>query len=210
MTVKIINFPFCNVSSIVRFFDSESIEYGLFSEQFPIDLSDCIILPGVGTFVQGINFLDQINMIDSLRLHAANGGKIIGICLGMQLLLSSSDESPGVHGLNIIPGHCKLISASGRFLVPHIGWNEITLSNYYTPVADQVDSKILEQCFSKDFYFVHSYVANLDDMMHSLAYFDHPKGRLIAAVCCSNVYGFQFHPEKSGSAGYELIRKVLS
>ena len=125
MTVKIVNFPFCNVSSIVRFFESSCIQYELFSEEFSIDLSDCVILPGVGTFMQGIAFLDQINMINPLRSHFSNGGKIIGICLGMQLLLSSSDESPGVTGLNIIPGHCKLISASNEFLVPHIGWNEI-------------------------------------------------------------------------------------
>ena len=74
---------------------------------------------------------------------------------------------------------------------------------------DRVVEERLANSFSKDFYFVHSYVGNLDDMSHALAYFDHPDGYQVAAIHRSNVYGFQFHPEKSGSAGYDLIRSIL-
>ena len=103
--IKLINFPFCNVSSVVRCLEKISTNVSVLSSPSLISSSDIIFLPGVGTFAEGMSFLIENNYVEALKNHAFSGGKIIGICLGMQLLLENSDESPSVQGLSLIPAH---------------------------------------------------------------------------------------------------------
>lgn len=205
--IRLINFPFCNASSILRFLKHSNKDFSFLSAPAELNYSDTVLLPGVGTFEEGMRFLAENNLVSCLQHHANVGGKIVGICLGMQLLLHSSEESPGTNGLSIIPGHCKRLVPSADFRVPHIGWNEVVLNN---PSPYQNGFQYLFERFKKsDFYFVHSFVAHLDKAEHFLAYFSHPTGSQVAAICSKNVLGFQFHPEKSGPAGYSLLNKVL-
>ena len=205
--IHLINFPFCNASSILRFLNHSNKDFSFLSASAQLKLSDTVLLPGVGTFEQGMRFLTDNNLVSCLQHHANDGGKIVGICLGMQLLLHSSEESPGTNGLSIIPGHCKRLVPSVDFRVPHIGWNEVVLNNpssLHNGLQDSFDR------FNKsDFYFVHSFVAHLDRAEHCLAYFSHPTASQVASICSENVLGFQFHPEKSGPAGYSLLSAVL-
>ena len=90
-----------------------------------LSLGDTIILPGVGSFLQGMSYLYDHSLNDIVFNHAQSGGKVIAICLGLQLLFSSSDESPGVQGLNFLDGKVVKIPYSPDFNVPHVGWNSI-------------------------------------------------------------------------------------
>ena len=154
-----------------------------------------------------MNYLQESSLIAQIQAHANDGGKIIAICLGLQLLFRSSDESPGVEGLNIIGGSVSKISAHPDFHVPHIGWNSLSKTDF-TP-----DS--LSQFFDQsgvsysDYYFVHSYYATPSDIQASIATISHPCGLLDVAFLMNNVYAFQFHPEKSGPNGYKLLGKIL-
>ena len=126
----------------------------------------------------------------------------------MQLLFCKSEESPLSEGLSFIEGICKKIPFSDNFVVPHIGWNSLIINadnknnlfNKYKPTSNISKS---------DYYFVHSYYADPKNIDYTIAYFDHPQKPLTASVQKGNVYGFQFHPEKSGKAGYLLLDKVL-
>lgn len=207
--IKLINFPFCNISSVLRCLEKSGTDFAVLSSSSQISGSDVVILPGVGTFAEGMSYLLQNNYVEALKSHALSGGKIIGICLGMQLLLAKSDESPSVEGLSLIPGSCSLLPSCKGFLVPHIGWNSIkhnpTCSDSLSFLSDN-SASLFE---SKDFYFVHSYVATASDKSHEMFYFRHPHRQMVAALCKGNIIGFQFHPEKSGPAGYDLLGRFL-
>ena len=207
--IKLINFPFCNVSSVVRCLEKISTNVSVLSSPSPISSSDIILLPGVGTFAEGMSFLSENNYVEALKNHAFSGGKIIGICLGMQLLLENSDESPSVQGLSLIPGSCSKLPSTKDFLVPHIGWNSIKHNPACSDSLSFLSGHSVPLLESKDFYFVHSYVATASDKSHEMLYFQHPKGEMVAGLCSGNILGFQFHPEKSGPAGYGLLKHFL-
>jgi glutamine amidotransferase len=205
--MKIINFPFCNFYSFQRYLRERSISFSILSETNPPkDLNEFIVIPGVGTFGQAMEYLEQKNLVSLIKSHSEKGGNILGICLGMQLLFESSSESPGVKGLGIIKGECLPIKKCKNFQVPHIGWNEIKASKNYTFFQNIINVN-LESII--DFYFVHSYVAypKNDDII--TATFEYPLNQLCASVKFKNVLGFQFHPEKSGIGGYKLLDNVL-
>ena len=128
----------------------------------------------------------------------------------MQLLLEYSDESQGVQGLSLIPGSCNKLEQYENFNVPHIGWN----SSIPNPDIFSSPSSCLPHTLSSlllgDFYYVHSFVASNVDDKYVLATFDHPVSPQTAAIAHGNVIGFQFHPEKSGPRGYQLLSSVLS
>jgi glutamine amidotransferase len=151
----------------------------------------------------------RLSCLDTLiKSHANLGGKIVGICLGMQMLLQTSSESPDVEGLGLIEGSCERIPASSSFSVPHIGWNALifpeSLHSCFLPFGKPLGFSM------SDYYFVHSYYAKTKYSDSVLAAFAHPTGQLAAAVALDNVMGFQFHPEKSGSAGYALLDQLLA
>ena len=119
----------------------------------------------------------------------------------MQLLLSSSDESPGVDGLDIFTGSCSLLPSAPTFRVPHIGWNSLIPHNPHPILSGYLD----DTKTPSDYYFVHSFYCKPSDPSSILASFHHPFGDIPAIIGQSNTVGIQFHPEKSGDAGYKLL-----
>ncbi|QNG27877.1 imidazole glycerol phosphate synthase subunit HisH [Synechococcus sp. HK01-R] len=207
--VKLVSFPFCNLRSVARYLQVMGHEYSSLVDQADIDISDTVILPGVGTFGEGMKYLSQQGLIQPLRKHAQEGGKIVGICLGMQLLLSESDESPGIEGLSIVPGRCSRLLPKNNFAVPHIGWNNLVYNSKCIDAQLYIDSDQIEVIESTDFYFVHSFVAKTDEKESEMFHFRHPDALQTAGLCKKNVIGFQFHPEKSGPSGYRLLEHFL-
>ena len=208
MVNQFVNFPFCNFYSLERFFRVESYEYRILSGVHTPSALDIIVLPGVGTFGQGMDYLQETGLSSTIIDHAIAGGRVIGICLGMQILLNTSSESPGVEGLGLIPGVCQRIPADPSFSVPHIGWNALVLPDCLHPSVAQLG--IPSGVSFSDFYFVHSFVAKPSFADATIASFEHPSGDLAAAISLGSVIGFQFHPEKSGLAGYKLLNHVLA
>ena len=207
--VKLVTFPFCNLKSVTRCLQVMGHESCSLVDPVDISISDTVVLPGVGTFGEGMKYLSQKGLIQPLRDHAERGGKIIGICLGMQLLLSESDESPGIEGLSIIQGKCSRLLPKNNFAVPHIGWNNLFYNRRCIDAQPYIGSDQIEAIESRDFYFVHSFVAKAQEKECEMLYFNHPDARQTAGLCKKNVIGFQFHPEKSGPSGYKLLDYFL-
>ena len=205
--IWVVNFPFCNFFSLERYLRVTSRSFSILRDGDTPSNKDIIILPGVGTFGQGMDFL-KLSCLESLLVnHVSLGGKVVGICLGMQLFFQTSSESPGVEGLGLINGACERIPVSSFFAVPHIGWNALvfpeTLHNCFLQFGKPLGLSM------SDYYFVHSYYAKTNDPDSVIATFEHPTGLLAAAVAMDNVIGFQFHPEKSGPSGYALLDQIL-
>ena len=199
---------FCNFYSLQRYLKDRSHSYSILDKSNPPENKDEFInLPGVGTFSQAMKYLDEKNLTNLIKDHAEEGGKILGICLGMQLFFNHSEESKNINGLGLIKGKCIPLRKTKDFMVPHIGWNEILVNKEHGIFNQLID----ENCNSLiDYYFVHSYVANPIDKNVITSYFTHPDGNVCASVKKGNVIGFQFHPEKSGYGGYVLLDKVFN
>jgi len=164
-----------------------------------------IILPGVGHYSHGVNQLKKYNLFDPLKEFPNNpDNSLLGICLGMQLLCKNSDESPQDKGLNLINASVVKFKQEKNIdlIVPHVGWNEV-IPKIDNPLFDLSDEK-------RFFYFVHSYFVEIDDS---------EKGSLIAETnhginFCSafkkdNIFGVQFHPEKSHTFGLNLLQRFF-
>lgn len=160
--------------------------------------ADRLILPGVGAFGDAAAKLRESGMAQLVKELAAEGKPIMGICLGMQLLFDESLEYGRHEGLGLIHGSVRPISEviDPSLKIPHIGWN---------PLIFKRDSKLFKYIKEGDcVYFVHSfYAAGCDDSTTSVAEYSAP---LTASVESGNVYGCQFHPEKSGTVGLNILR----
>ena len=205
--IYVVNFPFCNYHSFARYLNVRSLKYQAITQRTSMAVEDILVLPGVGTFKQGMDYLMVTGLKDQIQRHVSEGGKLLGICLGMQMLLEESDESPNTVGLSVISGTCKKIRSKKSFAVPHIGWNSIRLTEFSTSDFEVIGPRCGES--NSDYYFVHSYHAHTLSMRETMATFNHPEGDLAAIIARDNIIGLQFHPEKSGRAGYELLDQLL-
>ena len=158
-------------------------------------LADGLILPGVGAFSDAMAALGRSGTIPAVLEAVGAGRPLLGICLGMQLLLDGSEEGPGVPGLGLIPGEVRRLPGCG-LKIPHMGWNSLQIRN--NPLFSREESETYV-------YFVHSYHAQgveEGDIIATCEY-GYP---FTAAVRRGNVFGTQFHPEKSGGVGLNILR----
>lgn len=208
--VTVIDYGMGNLLSVTRAFEYCGAEVLLGAQPGSIRNADYLVLPGVGAFADGMAELAQRDLVEAIRDFATKGNPFLGICLGMQMMLDSSDEF-GLHeGLGIIPGKVIAIPSTGvdgkPHKIPHIGWNELT------PPGNSIswDSTILAGVpVGTSVYFVHSFAADPEKHEHRLADCDY-NGRVISAAIRDGVlYGSQFHPEKSGKTGLSIIQNFL-
>lgn len=157
-----------------------------------------IILPGVGAFGDCMKNLAATGLIPEIKREVADGKKILGICVGLQILFAGSDESPCVDGLKIFGGFVKKIRSNG-LKIPHMGWNSVTFG----------DSKLFAGLSDNPyFYFVHSYhAAPADEKIIAATTFYGEK--VTAAVERDNIFATQFHPEKSGDVGLRVLKNFV-
>ena len=162
--------------------------------------ADRVILPGVGAFGDAMEKLHQYELVDTIRQAAATGKPFLGICLGLQLLFESSEESPGVEGLSVLPGKILRIPDHPGLKIPHMGWNSLSV----TPGA-RLFRGIENGAYV---YFVHSYYCKADDESIVAAATEYST-HIHAAVERGNVFACQFHPEKSGSVGLQILKNFI-
>jgi len=208
--IYVVNFPFCNFFSLERYLRLRNKSYQILAPGDQLSSSDHVILPGVGTYEQAMVYLKDQKLVPALQAHVNRGGRLLGICLGMQLLFEFSEESPGVPGLALIPGGCVPIPPAPGFRVPHIGWNHLIAPLEESSHSLLYDFSSSRGCSSADYYFVHSYVVEPSQPSVITACFQHPAGPLCASVASSSISGVQFHPEKSGADGYALLDRLLA
>ena len=162
-----------------------------------------IILPGVGAFGDCMKNLEATGLIPTIKQEVASGKKILGICVGMQILFAGSEESPGVDGLKIFNGHVRKIQA-GDLKIPHMGWNSVSMRN-----AQCVMQNLFKGIKSDSyFYFVHSYHAIPDDKKIIAATTTYGE-EVTAALEFENIFATQFHPEKSGDVGLQVLKNFV-
>lgn len=197
MEIAIIDYGMGNIASVKNSIDFLGHSATLVEDPIKVNDFNTIILPGVGAYGQAMNKLATKGMNKVILDAADKGKKIIGICLGMQLLLSKSFEF-GVHdGLGLIEGEVLSMIDKTQLRVPHMGWNDIKSVN------------IKFNGFNGDYYFVHSYYcqpSNKKDILFETEY----GFNFCSAVKKNNIYGLQFHPEKSQKNGLNLLNYILS
>ena len=196
--IAIIDYGVGNLFSLQSSIAAVGYEAVVTSDQELIARADKILLPGVGAFADAADKLRHNGMADVVRQQAVSGKPLMGICLGMQLLLDRSLEYGQHQGLGLIPGVVRPISdvAPSELKIPHIGWNALVFrkpSALYRYIREG-------DCV----YFVHSYYA-ADCSLYVTAETEYG-AMLTASVEKDNVYGCQFHPEKSGEAGLKILK----
>ena len=190
-----------NLFSLQSSFEAIGKEVIISGNQKDIQQSDKIILPGVGAFCDAAEKLKKSKLDTVIREEVKNGKPLLGICLGMQLLFEKSYEYGEHLGLGLLQGKVKPIEdiIPNGVKIPHIGWNALHFAE------NQEKNPIFKYINENDcVYFVHSYYA--DDCKESVIATAEYGNELTAAVACDNVYGCQFHPEKSGAVGLNILK----
>jgi glutamine amidotransferase len=201
--IAIIDYDAGNIKSVekaIRFLGEETEVTRDISQ---IMEADGVILPGVGSFGDAMEKLHTYELIEPIRQVAAKKTPFLGICLGLQLLFESSEESPGVQGLGLLPGKILRIPQTPGLKIPQIGWNALRYPESSTP--GRLFQGVSQGAYV---YFVHSYYLKADQPMQVKAVTDY--GTCIhASVESDNLFACQFHPEKSSDVGLQILRNFI-
>ena len=194
--ITIIDYKSGNLKSISNGFKKIGVDYQITDDKEIIADSDYLVLPGVGAFGSAMENLKPFK--DVINEHVADDRPFLGICLGQQVLMGSSEESPGIEGLNLFRGHVEKLPEGVK--IPHMGWNKLKVTN---------DSKILEGIDGEYFYFVHSYhvIPDDDEIIAGVCEYG---GDVVASLSDNNLFSTQFHPEKSGVAGLKILKNFTN
>ena len=197
--VAVVDYDAGNTLSVTRALQKVGAKVDLTPDPERVPAADAVVLPGVGAFGDCMRKLRERGM-DEACLEAFRSGKpFLGVCVALQVVFETSEESPGVQGLGLMPG--DVVRFEGEKLkVPHIGWNELSLVRAH-PVLEGLDGEA--------FYFVHSYYpepAGVGDLLAETEY----GSRFCSAAGRENLVAVQFHPEKSSLAGLKLYENFLS
>lgn len=195
--IAIIDYDAGNLRSVQKALEFLGYDAVITSDETEILSAERVILPGVGAFGEAMEQLRKRGLDRTIQKAVQSGKPFLGICLGLQLLFEESEESPGVTGLGILPGRIVKIPKEFGLKIPHIGWNELNIQK-----KDGFLKNIGDQPFV---YFVHSYYMEPADQSLIAATTDYGT-ELPVAVEKENVMAAQFHPEKSGTVGLQILK----
>ncbi len=198
--VSIIDYGAGNLMSVKKALDFIGAESEITMDKNKIKNASHIVLPGVGSFGDAMASMAERDLVDTVREAALSGKPFLGICLGLQLLFDESDESPNVKGLGVLDGKISLIPKKDGLKVPHMGWNSVEIKN-----SSGIFKNIPNNSY---FYFVHSYYLNSADE-NEVAGVTQYGTEIECAVEKGNLCATQFHPEKSGEIGLQLLKNFL-
>lgn len=193
----VINLNISNLSSVLNALDYLNLKYKVSDKKSEIKSASALILPGVGTFGAGMDALKKSHLIGTIEDEVLKKKKpILGICLGMQMFFESSEESPGAKGLSLFEGKVNKLPPSDDYTIPRIGWGESLLKR---------DFLALKKNDKADFYYIHSFCAEPKDK--SIIAITSESSEITGAVQKDNIYGTQFHPEKSHTRGLTILKE---
>lgn len=202
--IILIDYGVGNLYSVAKAVASVGGDVKISSSADDLKRADKIILPGVGAFGDCMKNLEATGLIPTIEREVAGGKKILGICVGLQILFAGSEESPCADGLKIFGGHVKKIRADG-LKIPHMGWNSVSIRNEECEIRNDLFKGIKDNSY---FYFVHSYHAAPDDKKIIAATTTYGE-TVTAAVERDNIFATQFHPEKSGDVGLHVLKNFV-
>ena len=197
--IAIIDYDAGNTANVLRALKKIGVQAELSSDPTKILAARGLILPGVGAYPAAMAELTKRGLVPVIKEAVAKGAPLLGICLGMQVLTEVGLEHQETKGLGFIPGVCREIKATKNMPVPHMGWNNLTVK-HESPLTDGLEGKSV--------YFVHSYFTDVPK-----EYIDVTANYGIdvpAMIHKDNVYGAQFHPEKSGDVGLGILKKFIA
>jgi glutamine amidotransferase len=189
-----------NRRSVEKALERVGARVALTADHDALRAADGLIVPGVGAFAAAMRAMRELGLDELVAERAAQGTPVLGLCLGMQLLFDSSTELGGDRGLGLLPGEVVALDAGGLKL-PHIGWNEVAFTRS-SPLVEGLGERAA-------FYHVHSFVALPAEESDVLGRGDYG-GPFTSIVARGDVYGVQFHPEKSSAAGLRLLANFTS
>ena len=201
--IAVIDYGVGNLFSLLSSLNYVGLDTKLTNSIEEIKNANGIILPGVGAFRDAIGNLEKYGLKETLINEAKNGKPFLGICLGMQMLFEKSYEYGEYEGLGLINGTVKEIKKyileNSDLKIPHMGWNSLIINERFK------DDKILKDVDNNEYvYYVHSYFAKTD--MKNIVTYSEYGTKIPGIVKNENVYGMQFHPEKSGDTGLKLLK----
>ena len=199
--IAIIDYDAGNIKSVEKALAYLGEEVRITRDREEILTSDGVILPGVGAFGDAMEKLHTYGLVDVIREVIRRQIPFLGICLGLQLMFESSEETPGVEGLHLLDGTIRRIPAAPGLKIPHIGWNDLTFPNkgrLFRGIED--DSYV---------YFVHSFYLEAADSSIVTATTEYGT-RIHASVEKDNIFACQFHPEKSSRIGLKILQNFVN
>ena len=199
--IAIIDYDAGNIKSVEKAFQALGEEIVITRDNDILLNADGVILPGVGAFGDAMEKLKEYQLIDTINEVVKRNIPFLGICLGLQLMFESSEETPGVEGLGILKGKIVRIPDGEGIKVPHIGWNNLTYPN-----LGRLFKGISEKSFV---YFVHSYYLQAEDPSIVKAATEYGVN-IHASVEQGNVFACQFHPEKSSCVGMQILQNFIN
>lgn len=195
--VAIIDYDAGNIKSVEKAFQYIGEDTVLTRDYHVLKQADRVVLPGVGSFGDAMEKLKRYDLISPIQEIVASNVPFLGICLGLQLLFRSSDESKGVKGLDLVDGEIIKIPEKEGLKIPHMGWNNISIKS---------GARLFEGIEGKPYvYFVHSYYLEADHKEEVAATTEYSV-TIDASVEKKNLFACQFHPEKSGEVGLQILR----
>ena len=201
--IAVVDYGMGNLRSVSKALEHLGADAQVTHDPKTVRQAHAVILPGVGAFGAAMRELSRHQLVEPIIESIRAGKPYLGICLGLQVLFASSEESPGVAGFGILPGTVRRFPAGSGLKIPHIGWNSVTISD--TARSCPLLSGIANGSF---FYFVHSYFGDPAD--RRLVSLDTDYGvRFAALLWHDRLFATQFHPEKSQTLGLALLRNFL-
>jgi glutamine amidotransferase len=197
--IAILDYGMGNLRSAEKALERVGADVELTRDPEMIRTAAGLVLPGVGAFPKAMRAVRELGFDELMREHVDAGKPVLGICLGMQLLFESSDELGGAVGLGLLDGEVRALDAPG-LKVPHIGWNEVSWTNG-SALHDGLPQPAA-------FYHVHSFAPETPDESEVIGWSTYG-ARFPSVVGRGNVFGVQFHPEKSGSCGLALLENFV-
>ena len=206
--VTIVDYGLGNLLSVKRAFEFFNVEVEISNSPSTLQKAEKLIIPGVGAFPRGMEELRKRNLIDAIKSFSQTERPLLAICLGMQLLMEFGEEHQKTSGLNLVKGKVVRFPKSTqdfkKIKIPNVGWGEILLH------SKNVNYEKYREIENAQMYFVHSYYVELENRNDSLATTKNEEFEFCSMISSENILGCQFHPEKSGKFGLNLIQEFLS
>jgi imidazole glycerol-phosphate synthase subunit HisH len=201
MTITVVDYGIGNLRSVVKALEFLGCQVRLTSDPDEVAKADKLVLPGVGAFGAGMENLRRLGLVEAICDAVKRGTPLLGICLGLQLLFDESDEMGRHEGLKLVRGKVVRFPEQNGIRIPHMGWNALRIRKREPLFAGVPDGAMV--------YFVHSYFPVPDDASVIAATTEHGI-EFVSAIAVDNIFGTQFHPEKSSKIGLQILRNFFA
>ena len=201
--IAIIDYGMGNLRSVQKAFERLGVEATVTSDKALVESADKLVLPGVGAFADAIAELKRADLVDPIVRAVESNRPFLGICLGFQALFERSEENGGTECLGLFKGTVRRFPESPEYVVPHMGWNDLTFK--------QKDVPIYKDMKETDYvYFVHSYYVDAEDPAIVATTTNYDNVEFCSSIAVGNVFATQFHPEKSQNVGLDILKNFAA